>query len=741
MPSRAHYEFLKANLAALFRGRLCLRDGHRPLSGHAVPADFVGVGVATAANAATDAAVLEAAAALGVRRVRVDFTYGDTDGPVARLLDALIEADHDVWLHLIQPVEAARCMPGDAPGRAWQEFVDKVLERWGARVGIVEIGSTVNRKRWAGYTLEGLLSAWGIAWHTARRHGVTIAGPNITDFEPPWTIGLLDLLRRRGELPDIHSDNLFAERATEPERWDHKILGRRLAPLLRVNLMRKARLLQRLGADAGVPRMASPAAFWTLPRIERRLPDSEQKQADYLARYLVLCAASGALETAFWGPMACYREGLIDDGAAPYPKLERITHYASITGDPQRWRRRPAFDALAAFNRLVPGSLYAGRLNHGDGLEMHAFERGDARVHALWTTDGRAAALIDLYPPEALAAAEWLDRDGHSLDETPTLVTESPLYARWPASADVHAKPGAAPLADVTIHRHCEQRHYYVRDSEWHGIVRAANRTEADRLIAALHPRAIGAAPDKTGSMRLARNAIWAIPDPRDESRRLVAKQPVRHHLHKRLLDRFKPSKARRSWNGACELQRRGLDTAAPVAWFEQRSGRTLTRNWYVCEFVDGGLSVGKLFAARTLGEAHPAGIETDALYHALADSLARMHNRGIHFRDLSGGNILIRQDDGLAFSLIDTGRIHVYPAGVPLRARLGDLARATNKLPRTGRERMLRLYLAAIGHKPRPWHFWPLVAYDLKVKLKRRIGRKAWKRWFARLRERGRKN
>ncbi|AUN95693.1 lipopolysaccharide kinase InaA family protein [Pseudazoarcus pumilus] len=737
MPSRAHYEFLKANLAALLRGRLRLREGHRPVSGHAVPADFVGVGVATSADAATDAAVLDAVSALGVRRVRLDFTQDDANGPVARLLDALIEAGHDVWLHLVQPAEAARRMPGEAAGQEWREFVDSVLARWGARVGAVEIGSTVNRQRWAGYTLEGFLSAWDIAWHTARRHDVTIAGPNVTDFEPPWTVGLLDLLRRRGQLPDIHSDNLFAERATEPERWDHKILGRRLAPLLRVNLMRKARLLQRLGADAGVARMVSPAAFWTLPRIERRLPDSEQKQADYLARYLILCAASGALEAAFWGPLACHREGLIDDGAAPYPRLERITHYAGIEGDPAQWRRRPAFDALAAFNRLIPGSLYAGRLNRGDGLEMHAFERGDARVHALWTTDGRAAALIDLYPPEALAAAEWLDRDGRSLDEAPTLVTESPLYARWPASADVRTKPDAAPLADVVIHRHCAQRHYYVRDAEWHGIVRARDRAEADRLIAGLHPRAIGAAPDKAGSMRLARNAIWAIPDPRDESRRLVAKQPVRHHLHKRLLDRFKPSKARRSWNGACELQRRGLGTAAPVAWFEQRSGRTLTRNWYVCEFVAGGLSVGNLFATWARGETHASGIERDTLFHALADFLVRMHNRGIHFRDLSGGNILVRQDDGLAFSLIDTGRIHVYPAGVPLRARLGDLARATNKLPRSARERMLRLYLAGIGRKLRPWHVWPLAIYDFKVRLKRRIGRKAWKRWFARLRPR----
>ena len=72
-----------------------------------------------------------------------------------------------------------------------------------------------------------------------------------------------------------------------------KILGRRLVGLHKFNLIKKARLLARLGADVGVPRLISPAAFWTLPRIERMLPDSEQKQADYLSRYMVLCAASG----------------------------------------------------------------------------------------------------------------------------------------------------------------------------------------------------------------------------------------------------------------------------------------------------------------------------------------------------------------------------------------------------------------------------------------------------------------
>jgi hypothetical protein len=126
-----------------------------------------------------------------------------------------------------------------------------------------------------------------------------------------------------------------------------------------------------------VPRLFSPAAFWTLPRIERVLPAGEQKQADYLSRYLILCAASGALEGAWWGPLVCHREGLVDDGVQPYPALERITHYAAVTGKLADFRVRPALAALAAVARLLPGTRYEGRLNQGQGLEVHAFRSAE----------------------------------------------------------------------------------------------------------------------------------------------------------------------------------------------------------------------------------------------------------------------------------------------------------------------------------------------------------------------------
>ncbi len=736
MPTRLQWRFIAANLRALLTGQLSVAGGHQPAAGHRIPTDFCGVGVATNPDPATDEAVLAAMHDLGTKQVRLDFTYGDLDNQVARFLERLIAENFKVMLHILQPFEAARAMPSPKAEAQWRDFLVATLERFGPRIEIVELCSTINRKRWAGYSLEGFLAAWRIGHEQVRKRNITLAGPSITDFEPPWTIGIFDLLAREGLLPDIHTDNLFAERATEPERWDQKLLGPRLAPLLRFNLVKKARLLARLGARAGAPRMISPAAFWTLPRIERMLPDSEQKQADYLARYMLLCAASGTLERACWGPLVCHREGLIDDGNHPYPKLERITHYAGVDGTPSDFRPRPAFAALAAFNRLIPGTEYQQKWGQtpffpfswpNASLEIHVFRSDTHLIHAVWTTNGDAAAACDLYRHADLTSAQCLDRDGEALAETPTLFTESPVYLVWPAEAKVQVQPQASLLPGIRIHRHQPGlTHYYHRDAEWHGMVLARNRAEADQLISALHPSHIGAPPAKSDSLRLARNAIWTIPDPRNPGHLLVAKKPVKHHLHKKLLDRLKPSKARRSWSGAAELQRHGLRTAEPVAWFEQHSGRDLRLNWYVCEYVEQRLSVGHLFLHLRDGEALPLEIEADRLLRELALYVARMHARGIVFRDLSGGNLLVecsQAEAPLSFSLIDTARLRVVrQRGLSSGERATDLVRLCQKLPQTLRDAFLSHYTQAAGLPRPPLSRLQFTRYDIKVAIKRRL-------------------
>jgi tRNA A-37 threonylcarbamoyl transferase component Bud32 len=712
--------FIWANLAYLVRGRLRTKNGFHPPTDHPIPPDLLCVGVATSPDPAMDDTVIGYLNELGVRQVRVDFTYGDADNHVARLLDRLAADGFNIMLHLVQPISAARNMLLPDAQDEWREFVSSTLGRFGDRIESVEIGSTVNRKSWAGYTLDGFLAMWGIAHAAVREKGIRLAGPNVTDFEPTYNIGILSILKSRGQLPDIHTNNLFVERCTEPERDDHKILGRRFAALGGFRLLKKSYLLRDIGANFGVPDFVSPSAFWTLPRIERFLDASEEKQADYIARYLILCAASGALRRVGWGPLICEREGLIADGAPAYPKLERITHYASIEGN--SLRVRPAFQALKTLAAWMAGAHYESCLDETDGVEVHALTTREKRIHAAWVINGRAVALDDLYSAEDLRRAECLSRDGALLPEPPDFITESPIYLCWAKDAPpAKVRSDVGPIPDLAIHAHGDRRHFRYQQNGWRGVILAENPAEAELLGQALNPETF-VVPPKSGTLRKARNAVWTIPDPRDPSRKLVVKQPVRMSFHKRLTDRFKPSKALRSWNGTSELLRRGIDAAPPVAYFEKVGDRSLMRNMYLCEFVEGDISVRDVFSAFARGERVHQGIAEEEMYEGLSEYLFRMHTRGVYFRDLSGGNILVRRnpDGKLGFMLIDTGRAHFYLRKTELSRCIADLTRTCHKLHAAGRDRFMTLYLARRGMSFEAKHHLPFRVYDAKCALKR---------------------
>ena len=721
-PHRANREFVAGCVKHVLGARFHLTGAHKAPANHAVGADFVGIAVASAPDPATDDHVLEALKALGIRRLRLDYGYESPNDHTERFLGRALEESFEVLLHLVQPFEEARRMPAPDALERWRGFVTDTLARWGKHLDMVEVGSTINRKRWAGYEVEGWLATWETAHEQVRRHDLLLVGPNITDFEPIYNEALLGMLRRRKLLPDVHSNNLFAERAIEPEAWDHKILGRFMAPALKANVVRKARILQRTGARYGIARTWSTNAFWTLPRIRRILADGEAKHADYLVRYLVLTAASGALEHVYWGPLISQREGLIDDGTDHYPALDQVTWYGRTFGDPSRYRKRPAFHAMAQFQRTIAGLHYLGPGATAAGLEIHRFRGPEGEIHVAWTMNARCADLASVYAPADLERVRVFHRDGAATDALPDLITESPLYLHWPDGGDIAVRPDAGVLPRLSIHAHRNDgRHVYVRNNGWRGMVVAETPEKAGLLLEALHPERIGG-PDRKQSLRLARNAIWKVPDPRDSSRYLVVKQPARMRWHKRILDRRNPSKARRSWNGACELLRRGIPTPMPLGWFERDGETDLMRNWYICEHADNSHSVRRIFTAFARGETTYEGIEAEDFYRRLSDFLLDMHKRGVFFRDLSGGNILVHLDGrgGVSFSLIDTARARFTNTSATLLQRLSDLRRTCHKLHWPGRMRFMEMYLGALGKSFTRLYRLYFTLYDLRADWKR---------------------
>ncbi|MDP3677656.1 MAG: hypothetical protein Q8R23_01030, partial [Methylotenera sp.] len=545
-----------------------------PPVNHVVPNDFIGVCVASAADAGMDDYVIAQLHALGIKQVRLDFTYGDLESFNARFLQRLIAEKCNVTLHLVQPFAHAKNMESANELTIWQAFVDAVLARFGASVTRIEIGTTINRKRWAGYTVNGFLRAWDVAFAATQQHNIQLAGPNVTDFEPIYNIGILELLKAKKQLPDVHTNNLFSERVSEPERFDHRVFKYRWATILKFNLIKKARLLKKISTDFGIKHFISPVAFWAIYRIQRLLPDGEQKQADYAARYMLLNAASGALDQAFWGALICHREGLIDDDLndAEYPALERVTHYASVDGTLQNFWHHASFNALKTVAGMIQGARYQTAISTANGLEIHHFQTAQHNIHALWTINGKVALLQDIYDLADIQQAEAISRDGTSLNTMPGIINESPIYLLWPKNQLVSIKSNLALTKDLAIHAHIQGLQYYpFRQAGWFGMILANSAEQAALLGQQLHPANLRR-PQKNNTLRHARNAIWALTDPRDPLSQVTVKQPVKMYPHKAFLDRFKPSKAKRSWNGAVELLRRGVNTAHPVAFFEQEN-------------------------------------------------------------------------------------------------------------------------------------------------------------------------
>ncbi len=752
-PSMLSWPIIRKGLAYIMCGRLYVRRGHLPPPEHPVPADFIGICIASAEDAAMDDYVISQLQQLGIHQVRLDFSYGDLQSFNARFLQRLLDDRFQVTLHLVQPFSNARNM-GDAAEQAlWRTFVHAVLERFGSRILRVEIGATINRKRWAGYSVDGFMQAWDIAYQEIRQRGITLAGPNVTDFEPIYNIGILSMLKARNQLPDIHTNNLFSERVSEPERFDHRIFKYRWATRLKFNLVKKARLLRKISTDFGIARFISPVAFWAIYRIERLLPDGEQKQADYLARYMVLNAASGALDQVFWGAMICHREGLINDGLsdAEYPALERVTHYASVDGDRSQFRRHPSFYAMQTVAGIVQGANYKAAIATACGLEIHHFQTAQHHIHAAWTINGKVALLDDIYHASDLRQAEIISRDGELLADAPHIINESPIYLRWPISHTMTAKPGSRLAGNLAIHAYIPGLRYYPYHQDgWFGMILAKDAEEAALLAKELNPQHLSS-PHKNDALRHARNAIWALPDPRtatenpaqETTRKITVKQPVKMYPHKQFFDRFKPSKAKRSWNGAVELLRRGIDSAQPVAFFEKEQDATLKQNFYICDYVTADCSVGEMFIHFAKGnkDFHIAAknitVSAEETYAQLAQYLFKMHHRGTFFRDLSGGNILVRADAGkqLHFSLIDTARARFYSYSTPLSQRVSDLTRICNKLHWAGRERFLGLYLANMSRKISFRIRLAFYLYDFKVAFKRKYGRKGIKKLIKRIR------
>ena len=690
--------------------------------------DFVGVNVAPAEDPAVDDYILARLAELGVSHIRMDFAYSSKNGPAQRLLTTLLENNFQVMLNIFPNLEEARALYKSAAAQTqWASFLEEMFTDYQGKVSCFEIGATPNRGKWSGFSSRSFLAAWKIANSVAKDYDVTLAGPNVSDFEPIFNATYLSLLQRLDAVPGVHTDNLFVERVVEPEAYDHRVFGRFAQDRLKLNLIKKARILDLIGRERGCTQTWCTYTCWTLKRLSRRGAWPEDKAADYLLRYLTLTAASGALNRVYWGPLICARDGLIRTRAQDYPRIDQVSFYERVFGGVDEFTATPAFYAMKHGLSSLSGARCLQAIHQVNGVSLFSFETASGEhLHLCWCRDGQSWPLAAFFTEEVLAEAQFHDTRGRSIPP-PLMICEHPVFiqaSHLPTTYSDSELSNTIPQGIIHLSSPDHQSTAYA-NQDWVGAYMLGQYTQAADLekSSTLYPDSL-VQLEETAVLRDTRNRIWNVTDPRGGDKQITVKLN-RTKGFKRFSYRFRPSKGRRHWNNACEMERRGISTPRPVAFHERPSQSGVRDSWYLCEFVPDAFSAREVYAAFRDGAQSHRGLDKPAWFKLLSSFVCDMHNRQIVHKDLSAGNLLLRQnpDGSIQPLLIDIGRAWLGKgSGIKQRHRMLDLIRIAYKLNWADREAFICAYEEHLGHRLSALWRIPFHYYDNKQGLKKRL-------------------
>lgn len=207
-----------------------------------------------------------------------------------------------------------------------------------------------------------------------------------------------------------------------------------------------------------------------------------------------------------------------------------------------------------------------------------------------------------------------------------------------------------------------------------------------------------------------ARNTIWKFCD----GDLKIAVKKFRNSFKTMFLYSIRKSKARRSYENALLLMKRGDLTPEPIGYVESRGiMHTLLASWYLCEFKD------SISLDEAIDEYGLPCIKQFALF------VARLHENGIRHDDLNSTNVRVFIDSAgdISFALIDLNRMKIYESGktVPLNECFGNICRFSNH-----DEKFLCFVNAYIDARQLPDRFYNIMI-SVKKKHDRRVDMKKY--------------
>jgi len=266
------------------------------------------------------------------------------------------------------------------------ENMRKAVRDFAPYVDFYQIGETVNRSKWGVPDKNNYVAFVDAAFdaiHTFDSTAKTL-GPSVIDFEWFYTLYFNHLA---GDRFDIANTLLYVDRVRQPENEQHGF-----------DTEKKIRLFKAIHPDKP---LWITEVNWPLKDTGDYKPTSnkeavsESKYRDYMLRYLIIALGSGFTDRVYWWQLFAKGYGLAD----------HLT-----------LRRMKAFGALAALQRILPGSRPVG-YRHESNFYDYSFEKGGKTFHLLWTKDGNPQA-----SPAGLSC--------HTLEgnRAVTMVRYTPLY-------------------------------------------------------------------------------------------------------------------------------------------------------------------------------------------------------------------------------------------------------------------------------------------------------------------------
>jgi len=189
----------------------------------------------------------------------------------------------------------------------------------------------------------------------------------------------------------------------------------------------------------------------------------------------------------------------------------------------------------------------------------------------------------------------------------------------------------------------------------------------------------------------------------------------------------FRPSRARRAFNASLMLGQNGFDAPAVVGLFERRFGPFCTGNSLLTDQVEAGRSMVEVLNDLCRDTGAGALGRKRALIRAFAETVGRMHARGIFHGDLRLGNVLaVQNGQNWRFFFIDNERTKQYHR-LPSRLRLKNLVQVNlfiHGITNTDRLRFFTEYLAVNPSIQRHYRRW---AEKIIARTNERLSRKGW--------------